>query len=181
MDLQPSRAGDLADFLERSRARGEAFCRQIVGDAHLAEDLYQDACVRLLKRGVRTADEGGSQAALLFTTLKNLCISYLRRPARKQLRLERVTSSPSAETSEELVDKRSRPPDEQIEADEAGALFRQAVEELDEKKRMVFLMKEVDQLSYREIAGKLGLTESEVGVLIFRAREHLRKKFRRHA
>jgi RNA polymerase sigma-70 factor (ECF subfamily) len=62
---------------------------------------------------------------------------------------------------------------------ETQELLDRAVEELDEKYRVVFLLRDVEGLSIRETAAALGLSESNVKVRLLRARLMLRERLTR--
>ena len=59
---------------------------------------------------------------------------------------------------------------------ETARLIEQALDELDEKHRLVFLLRDVEGLSVRETAGMLGLSEANVKVRLLRARLQLREQ-----
>ncbi|MDW7980743.1 MAG: sigma-70 family RNA polymerase sigma factor, partial [Verrucomicrobiales bacterium] len=62
---------------------------------------------------------------------------------------------------------------------ETRQLLEQALRELDEKHRVVFLLRDVEGLSVKETAEALGLTEANVKVRLLRARLQLREKLTR--
>jgi len=165
-EKSPSRASTadaagLAGFLEEHRGMGTAFCRRIVRDSHAAEDLYQEACLRLQRRGVRDLADRAGCRGLLFKTLTNLGRDHLRERARA-----RPTTAPRA---------RERDPAAAAEDGDELARVRAALERIGTRQRRALVLKTVDGLSYREIAARLRVSETNVGVLIHRARERLRE------
>ena len=66
-------------------------------------------------------------------------------------------------------------PHEQAEARELADRLRAALTELPERQAEVFCLRWLDQMSYQEIADRLGLETNAVGVLLHRARGRLRQ------
>ena len=66
-------------------------------------------------------------------------------------------------------------PGQEAEASELAERLRAALAQLPPEQANVFCLSCLDQLSYREIGGRLGLTTSAVGVLLHRARGRLRE------
>jgi RNA polymerase sigma-70 factor (ECF subfamily) len=70
-------------------------------------------------------------------------------------------------------------PAELAERNEVKELLGQALSELDEKYRLVFVLRDVEQLSIKETAELLGITPSNVKVRLLRARLQLRERLTR--
>ena len=67
-------------------------------------------------------------------------------------------------------------PDALVEKHETARLIDEALARLDEKHRLVFLLRDVEGLSVKETAEQLGLTEANVKVRLLRARLQLREQ-----
>jgi RNA polymerase sigma-70 factor (ECF subfamily) len=166
----------LVSFYETQRARGVAYCRRIVGDVHVAEDLYQEGWLRLKRHVARHGELRAELAGLLYRVLANLSFNYLARRERRTVSLHDLESSPDRpEPSPSLNDRRALPPDELTNQRETAQRVARAIQGLGRLPRRAFMLKEFEDRSYREIAAELGVSESNVGVLIFRARERLRE------
>jgi RNA polymerase sigma-70 factor (ECF subfamily) len=166
----------LVSFFESQRARGVAYCRRIVGDSHVAEDIYQEGWLRLRRHARRHGELRAEPTALLFRALSNLCLNYLARRERLNVSLQDFErSAADSGRSAWLDDHKALPPDELSHRSERAQLIARAIRTLGPLPRRAFMLKEFDDLSYREIAGELGVSESNVGVLIYRARERLRE------
>jgi RNA polymerase sigma-70 factor (ECF subfamily) len=74
---------------------------------------------------------------------------------------------------------RTRTPEEQFELQERQQMVLDMLQSLPEDQRAALLLREQEQLSYREIAEVLSVSESKVKVDIFRARTALRDKWSR--
>jgi RNA polymerase sigma-70 factor (ECF subfamily) len=70
-------------------------------------------------------------------------------------------------------------PEELVRRHEAARLIDEALNELDEKHRVVFLLRDVEGWSVRETAEALGLSEVNVKVRLLRARLQLRERLTR--
>ena len=96
--------------------------------------------------------------------------------------LEDATESTNAEGAiphpEYIADWRQSP-EELVERNETRRLLDDALAELEEKHRLVFLLRDVEGLSVRETAVALGLSESNVKVRLLRARLQLREMLTR--
>lgn len=89
--------------------------RLLIGDAHVAEDVAQDAFVRLYRYSISAPRPIESPAALLRATTVNLCRSWHRSERRAHLRMVRHGPSPEelTERERELDDSLRRLPYEQ--------------------------------------------------------------------
>lgn len=128
------------------------------GDPELAEDVAQDAFVRLYQRGsLPDAPE-----AWLISVANNL----FRNARWKQSRRRRLL------TLERGTRVLSDPPPTPAERSEAGAhrdRVRVALDRLSERDRQLLLLR-AEGYSYREIAQSLELNEASVGTLLARAK-----------
>jgi RNA polymerase sigma-70 factor (ECF subfamily) len=159
----------VAMFLQEHRRAGIAFCRRIVGDAHAAEDLFQDACLRFMRHADRVEGDERGLAALLYRTLTNLCFNY------RSLHERRNTSYEACYGGAGRMDKRTGRPAEAAEARESAEGLAAALDRLPPRQRQALLLKTVKNRSYREIAKAMDLSEANVGMLVLRARQNLRR------
>jgi RNA polymerase sigma-70 factor (ECF subfamily) len=72
---------------------------------------------------------------------------------------------------------RARNPEQEYETQERNALVLEMLQMLPEDQRSALLLREQEQLSYREIGQVLNISESKVKVDIFRARASLRERW----
>lgn len=127
---------------------------RLTGDADVADDLAQEAFVRLLRQSIPEAEV----RPWLFTVAMNL----VRDRARKTERRQRLLGS-----APELV-TRGPQPDEALERTEKVARVRAVLNELSERDRQLLLMRE-EGFKYEEIAKVIGVAPASVGTLIARA------------
>lgn len=131
------------------------YVQRLVGDGDVADDVVQEAFVRLLKR----PDLEGDAARLwLFTVATNLVRDRGRTSARRQ-RLLMV--DPIAQEPQEPIDHA-------IERRERSAAVRRALESLPQRDQQLLLMRE-EGFKYHEIAEAIGVAPGSIGTLIARA------------
>jgi RNA polymerase sigma factor (sigma-70 family) len=143
---------------DRYRQRLLAYTRQMLGPSRSdAEDVLQDVFLRAYG-ALRNDDRPVTLRAWLYRVAHNRCIDHLRRPV-----------PPAAEIYE-----LSRPPthDPQAETVRREDLRRlvQDVQRLPEQQRSALLMREVDGLSYAELADALDTSVPAIKSLLVRAR-----------
>jgi RNA polymerase sigma-70 factor (ECF subfamily) len=134
------------------------YCVRLTGDADQAEDLAQEAFVRLLDRQVE-----GHPAALrvwLFKVATHLVRDRYRVRENRRRLLETYPVAPSATAD----------PQDALETDETVSGVRTALEILPERDRTMLLMRE-EGFSYREIAEATEVQPSSVGTLLARAQK----------
>jgi RNA polymerase sigma-70 factor (ECF subfamily) len=131
-----------------------------------AEDVVQDACLRAFRffPGYR----GGDARAWLMKIVRNTCYTWLRadRPLQD-----------AAEFDENLFppDSRAPNPEEIVLQKDSGILVRKALEELPTSFREVLILRELQGMSYKEIAEFTGTPEGTVMSSLSRARGRLRQ------
>lgn len=131
------------------------YLRRAVGEADAARDLTQDVFVRVTRTAIpRTGD--GEIRAWLFSIARNVALDHHRK------RVRRPDPVP-------LGDEGSRPASQDVDL-----AVSQALTQLADLDRDVFLMREVAGLGYEEIARACGLTPDAVRSRIYRARLQLR-------
>ncbi len=138
---------------------------RITGSADVAEELCQEAFIKYYERVDRFPDRDQAKYWLIRVT-KNLSLNVAKRVSRERKAYERVFHEPKRHTNTG---------EEEIIRDEEAHEVQEALLELPEKLKTVLVLKEYGDLNYREIASILGITEGNVKVRVFRARERLMK------
>ena len=172
------RSGDVHAFEELHRRYVASIYRLVrrkLGDALLAEDIAQETFMKALRMMDRV-DDSFNFGGWVHTVARNLCYDELRRRQR-DLRVEgseeddddRLASLPSTSRSFDPVD-----------VQESNELRRQVwhvAQRLPEKYRLVLTLRELQDLSYRQIARTLKMSESAVETLLYRARLRFKEEF----
>jgi RNA polymerase sigma-70 factor (ECF subfamily) len=181
--LAAYRGGDVRAF-EQLLARYEkpiwSFLRRFVRDAEAAEDLLQEVFLRV----VRDAQESGPAwkgeakfSTWLYTIARNLCIDRARRTAVRGS-APSIDGPTGADAETETLHERIAAPgpstDAVVAGREAAVRIDRAVAALPDDQREVFLMREVMELPFAEIASMVGVSEPTVKSRMRYALEKLR-------
>ncbi len=162
--------GEIAAFdvlFERWGARLQHYLQRLVADAATAEELSQEAFLRLYRarEGYRAESRFSTW---LYRIATNLALNELRRPHRRSAHL----SSDSAELPAPLVAADSAP-DSQADARLAAGRVQRELARLPERQRVALWLCAVEQHSYAEVARALDTSEASVKSLVHRARVSL--------
>ena len=138
---------DLRTLYHQEAPRLLRFFRRRSVDKEDSPDLVQEAFLRFLRAGAQTSDR---PVAYLHRIARNLLFDRSRRQARRRAVFD-------AKPLEK--DAASVPPDQAyaIEASQLMQSYQQAVNTLPPRTREVFLLHRVEELSYRQIAERLGI------------------------
>jgi len=152
-------------MLEELRPTAFAVAYRMLGSVSEAEDIVQEALLRLHLR-LRQGERIESPRAFLSTVVTRLCIDELR-----SARVRRE-SYVGEWLPEPLVDDgRSDPADHAETADSLSLAFLVLLESLTPEQRAAFLLREVFDYSYAEIAAIIGMGEDNTRQLVSRARK----------
>jgi RNA polymerase sigma-70 factor (ECF subfamily) len=143
---------------------------RMVGDAEEARDIVQITFVRLWEHRARF-DERWAPNTWIYRIATNLAIDYLRSRASRQ-----KTTEPLRMHVLHAEDGRFRNQVAQIHAEEVAEIFRELSSELSEQQRLVFLLREIEDLPSKEVAEIVGVRESTVRNHLFNARRELRRR-----
>lgn len=139
-----------------------AYARRLLGDAEVSEDIVQEAFMKLHTQFHNVA----APQPWLYRTVHNLAVDHQRRASKIVLVGPATDEAPCP--IQEASD--SQPlPDEQIARWEGIGLVRLVLETLDERSRELIRLRFNEDLSYKEIAGRTGLTVGHVGYLLHHA------------
>lgn len=156
----------LAEIFEKHRARLFGVAYRMLGSRADADDVLQDAWLRWHGTDIAGIE---SHEAWLVTIVTRLCLDRLR--SAKQDR-ERYIGPWLPEPI--LVDRMPSPELRLELADEVSVAFLALLERLGPEKRAAFLLHEVFDYDYPEIAQMLGKSEPALRQLVHRAREEVR-------
>ena len=136
---------------------------RIVGDANMAEDMCQEAFIKYYQREEDLPDLNQTKYWLI-RVVKNISLNYEKRKARERVAVDKIKKGPQkkVETGEDIYLK-----------DEAKSEIQEALQNLPYKFRVVLILKEYAKMNYKEIGDVLGISEGNVKVRVFRAREKL--------
>src|ERR1035437_2638806 len=146
---------------------------KFVGSHEQAEDLTQDIFLKIF-RSLETFDRRANFQTWLISVSRNLCIDHYR-----SVRKERETIDRDVDTNELAPAAREPGPIAALEQAARGALLRKALAALPATLRKAVLMRDIQELSYQEIADKLRLPEGTVKSRINRGRTELARQVKK--
>ena len=136
---------------------------RIANSGEAAEDLCHEAFFRLHEKNM-VFPSPQEATYWLIRVVKNAALNYAKRKQRERRAYQRAFKEDARQTETgegQLVKKETR--DEVLEA----------LGKLPENLRIVLILKEYAEMNYREIGRALGISEGNVKVRVFRAREKL--------
>ena len=146
---------------------------KFVGKHDEAEDLAQDIFLKIFK-ALGTFDRRANFQTWIISISRNLCIDHYR-----SVRKERQTIARDVDSSELQPATTDRGPYAQAEHQDLRAQLRQALEALPLTLRTAVVLRDLQELSYQEIADRLGLPEGTVKSRINRGRIELAHQLKR--
>ena len=138
-----------------------AYARRLLGDFAVAEDIVQEAFMKLHMQFQKVL----TPQPWLYRTVHNLAVDHQRRSNKIVL----VGDSKDDDTPTNDATDSQPMPDEQIARWEGIGLVRLVLETLDERSREIIRLRFNEDLSYKEIAERMGLTIGHVGYLLHHA------------
>jgi RNA polymerase sigma-70 factor (ECF subfamily) len=134
-----------------------------------AEDVVQETMMKVWNRRQQW-EQIDSMEAFCLTICRNLSLDKTRRMS---------TNEQSLSADEHDAPDRSHHanPEQQAIAQDRLRLVRQIVDGLPEKQRSVMQLRDFEGKSYKEIAAIMGISEEQVKINIFRARQVVKQRF----
>jgi len=146
---------------------------KFVGKQDEAEDLTQDIFLKIFK-ALATFDRRANFQTWIISISRNLCIDHYR-----SVRKERQTIARDVDSRDLQPASSDRSPHAVAEHQDLRAMLRQALETLPSTLRTAVVLRDLQELSYQEIAERLGLPEGTVKSRINRGRIELAHQLRR--
>jgi RNA polymerase sigma-70 factor (ECF subfamily) len=146
---------------------------KFVGKHDEAEDLTQDIFLKIFK-ALATFDRRANFQTWIISISRNLCIDHYR-----SVRKERQTIAREVDTGDLQPASADRGPYQAAEHQDLRALLRQALQALPATLRTAVILRDLQELSYQEIADQLGLPEGTVKSRINRGRIELAHQLKR--
>lgn len=162
------KASNAADFKAIYNSNMQLLFRisyKIVGDEEAAEDLVHDSLIKMNEKDLEFPSLDDAKYWLI-RVVKNASLNYAKRKTRERRAYEKVLNEPKhdSESGEtELLKK------------ETLQITKDALDKLPENLKTILVLREYADLNYKEIGRVLGITEGNVKVRVFRAREQLSK------
>lgn len=174
--IQRCLAGDAdawTELVRLHRRRVYHVAYTFTGRHDQAEDLTQDIFLKVF-RSLGTFDRRANFQTWLVSVSRNLCIDHYR-----SVRLERTLTDPGTDPGSLSTVAPDPSPVARLEAEDRSTLLRQALATLAPTLRTAVMLRDLQELSYQEIAERLGVPEGTVKSRINRGRTELALEVRR--
>ena len=133
-----------------------------------AEDVVQDTLIKVWNARDRWLELDSIEAYSL-TIARNLSLDRIKK-------MENQNDSLEEQNTERLDENTSTPSERMIQKDKLD-IVKNIIDELPEKQRSCLQLRDIEGKSYKEIADILSITEDQVKVNIFRARQTVKQRF----
>ena len=133
-----------------------------------AEDVVQDTLIKVWNARDRWLELDSIEAYSL-TIARNLSLDRIKK-------MENQNDSLEEQNTERLDENTSTPSERMIQKDKLN-IVKNIIDELPEKQRSCLQLRDIEGKSYKEIADILSITEDQVKLNIFRARQTVKQRF----
>jgi RNA polymerase sigma factor (sigma-70 family) len=178
-------SGDAAaweEIVQRYHRRIYNICYRFAGSADDAQDLTQDVFIRMYRTLSSYDAERGALQTWVTTITRNLLVDHFRKTKQERLTDSLDTTSSEHEDvlplSEQIRDQ-GLTPDAQVQSRETGDAVHSALQKLSPELREAVILRDLQDMDYREIAGVLKVPEGTVKSRINRGRAELARLLQR--
>ncbi len=178
-------AGDAAaweEIVQRYHRRIYNICYRFAGASDDAQDLAQEVFIKMY-RTLNTYDVGkGAFMTWVTTITRNLLVDHFRKTKQDRM-TDSLDSAPSEHEDAmplglQIADS-ARPPDASVQSRETREAVHQALQKLSPELREAVILRDLQDMDYKEIAGALRVPEGTVKSRINRGRAELARLLQR--
>ncbi len=138
----------------------------ITGNKEDAEDVVQDTLFNVWKKKEKW-DSIGNLEAYCFRSTRNIALDKISLKENQQETLDETYDIPEIRLSAQ----------DHLEQEEQMLFLEEFIRTLPEKQRTIFQLREIEELSYKQIAEIINVSEEQVKVNLFRSRQKLKVFF----
>jgi RNA polymerase sigma-70 factor, ECF subfamily len=177
-------AGDAVaweEIVQRYHRRIYNLCYRFAGSANDAQDLTQEVFIRMY-RTLNSYDVGRGAFMTWVTTLtRNLLVDHFRKTKHDRLTdsLDATASDPDAMPLSERIPDEGPSPDSGVQSRETRETVHEALQKLSPELREAVILRDLQDMDYREIATVLKVPEGTVKSRINRGRAELARLLQR--
>ena len=177
-------SGDAAaweEIVQRYHRRIYSVCYRFAGDAENAQDLTQEVFIKIY-RTLNTYDSGkGAFMTWVTTITRNLLVDHFRKSKGDRITdsLDSVPEHEDAQPLSEQIADRGVSPDGAVQRRETGEMVHLALQKLSPELREAVILRDLQDMDYREIATALRVPEGTVKSRINRGRAELARLLQR--
>jgi RNA polymerase sigma-70 factor (ECF subfamily) len=175
--IEKAKQGDSAAFrrlVERHQRRAFAIAVGLLHDENDALEVVQEAFLRV-HRSLASFHGGSSFFTWLYRIVSNLSIDLMRRPARREAELDESHQLEDESGIPLLARLDGADPMAAVERKQLAVRIQAALDTLPSYHRGVILMREVEGMSYEEMAQAMGVSKGTIMSRLFHARQKLQR------
>ncbi len=176
--VEKAQKGDKAAFrelVERHQRRAFAIAIGLVRDENDAREIVQEAFLRVY-RSVDRFQGGSSFFTWLYRIVTNLAIDLMRKPARREAELfDNPTVAEDADAFPFVSRIDGADPLDVVRRGEIAERIQEALDALPPYHRSVILMREIEGMSYQEMAEAMEVSKGTIMSRLFHARQKLQR------
>jgi len=144
------------------------YALRFVKDGESAEDVVQDVMYKLWQKR-QEVDQIENLEAWMMVLTRNRSLDLLRKVKDNQVNIDEAYS----------ISDQAPIPDKLMENSDLMNQLNACLNQLPEKQRTVFHLREIEQMTYEEICVMTGFNLDDVKVSLFRARKHMQRMLSR--
>ena len=178
-------AGDSAaweELVERYHRRVYNICYRFAGSASDAEDLTQEVFIKIYRTLATYDVERGAFTTWMTTITRNLLVDHFRK-TKQERRTDSLDAIPADEADavpmSERIPDQAPGPEAQARSREAGEAVQEALQRLSPELRETVILRDLQDMDYRDIATVLKVPEGTVKSRINRGRAELARLLQR--
>lgn len=176
--VEKAQKGDRDAFrqlVQRHQRRAFAIAVGVVRDDDDAREIVQEAFLRVHK-SLHKFEGGSSFFTWLYRIVTNLSIDFMRKPARREAELfDDPKVADDADAFPFVSTLSGTDPLDRVRRKEIAARIQQALDELPPYHRSVIIMREVEGMSYQQMAEAMEVSKGTIMSRLFHARQKLQK------
>ncbi|HJX71314.1 MAG TPA: RNA polymerase sigma-70 factor [Bacteroidales bacterium] len=159
--LKPLNEGSFNELFNQYHLRLCRYAYYILGNKHWAEDVVQSLFTRIWEQW-KNLKVDGTMDSYLYVAVRNASYNYLKGNLHQKMRETEYTMNPEEDNS--VIDSKT-----------FLIKLQDALAQLPEQCREIYCLKNIEGLTYKEIADYLQISEKTVDVQIYRALKKLRE------
>jgi RNA polymerase sigma-70 factor, ECF subfamily len=178
-------SGDAAaweEIVQRYHRRIYNICYRFAGSGDDAQDLTQEVFIKMYRTLNSYDVDRGAFMTWVTTVTRNLMVDHFRKTKQERLTDSLDTTSSGHEDAmplSEQIQDRGPSPDSRVQSREAKETVHQALQKLSPELREAVILRDLQDLDYREIATVLKVPEGTVKSRINRGRAELARLLQR--
>jgi RNA polymerase sigma-70 factor (ECF subfamily) len=170
------------EIVQQYHRRIYNICYRFTGSTDDAEDLTQEVFIKMYKTLNTYEAQRGAFMTWVTTVTRNLLVDHFRKT--KHDRATDSLDTPASEHEDALplseqIQDTSAPPDARVQSRETGDTVHQALQKLSPELREAVILRDLQDMDYREIATVLKVPEGTVKSRINRGRAELARLLQR--